>query len=84
MCVSAQFYRINTNVVTIKHQSQVKFIVSGPDREGEGEFKIFEHLNHMSTIQASDELALPSPYDPKDSILIVGGYVSTIDVSPER
>ena len=35
---------------------QLKFFVSGADREGEGESKIFEHMRHMSAASANENV----------------------------
>ena len=47
------------------HTPQTKFYVSGSDREGEGEFKIFEHLAR-----------LPSPPEGarRERVLVIGKY----------
>ena len=57
----------------------MKFYVSGADREGEGEFKIFEHIHGMKEIQnnnlgINDNPIHYSSYD-SDLTLVVGKLV---------
>eukprot|EP01122_Echinamoeba_exundans_P016408 TRINITY_DN8301_c0_g1_i1.p1 TRINITY_DN8301_c0_g1~~TRINITY_DN8301_c0_g1_i1.p1 ORF type:complete len:779 (+),score=98.24 TRINITY_DN8301_c0_g1_i1:135-2471(+) len=53
----------------------IKFFVSGADREGEGEFKIYQHLMDIEFLQDFSDVA-PVSQDknpaPKDSVLLLG------------
>jgi hypothetical protein len=64
----------------------IKFFVSGADREGEGEFKIYQHLMDIEFIQdfgniaTVDKARVPGP---KDSVLLLGTYVAAGDSTIE-
>ena len=64
----------------------IKFFVSGADREGEGEFKIYQHLMDIEVIQdfgniaTVDKAKVPGP---KDSVLLVGTCVTAGDSTIE-
>lgn len=55
--------------LTSEEFKDLKIFISGPDREGEGEYKIFEHLNNLSTIHGDLDNSINSE---KDRCLVVG------------
>lgn len=57
---------------TLLHSPHLRVIVSGTDREGEGEYKIFEYLHHLTQHEA--ELMKQDPSAQK-KCLVVGKYV---------
>lgn len=50
----------------------MKYFVSGADREGEGEFKVFEHLSHLEAIHNDPTVDLPNSAEPTDTYLVIG------------
>lgn len=63
----------------------VKIFVSGADREGEGELKIYQHLLDMDIVQDLSGLVAPDASrepGPADSVLLLGSFVNrhSIDV----
>jgi hypothetical protein len=57
----------------------VKFYISGADREGEGEYKIFEHIRHCESIHNANPIHHKFCHD--DSFLIVGNDSDLVALS---
>jgi hypothetical protein len=70
-------------LATLPQYEHLKFFVSGADREGEGEFKIFEHMRHMAAATSTENVCNLVKGDKclvvgNDSDLIVMGMNQTM------